>query len=184
MIYLNFFFTKMKKKLIHTSFTTQIFISIGFDFNFNTKIDPIFFFNFSFKFVFALVCAILTTKPQPICLYVCVCKHSLVCLFAQNPESALTLFKQIHQNHPKSPSAQYHYAKALDQLAELNRSNQLLQNAIDGYQKYLELNTALSDDDFKMAAERCIDRMRFIGISMIKSKKKLKCQVTRIHCCC
>lgn len=105
-----------------------------------------------------MVCAILITKHAT-CVFVC----SLI----QNPESALTLFEQIHKNHPTSPSAQYHYAKALDQLAELNRSNQLLQNAIDGYQKYLEFNTALNDIDFKTAAERCIDRMRFIGISAI-----------------
>lgn len=81
----------------------------------------------------------------------------------QNPQSALTLFEQIHQNHPKSPAAQYHYAKALDHLAELNRSNQLLKTAIDEYQKYLELGSTLNDSDFKMVAERCIDRIRFIG---------------------
>lgn len=92
--------------------------------------------------------------------------HSLTYSFtrAQNPQSALTLFEQIHHNYPTSPVAQYHYAKALDHLAELNRSNQLLQNAINEYQKYLELDAVLNDNDFKMAAERCIDRMRFIGM--------------------
>lgn len=120
------------------------------------------FFFLLLEIGFCLVCAILTTKPA-ICVCACAYIYSLIYSLAQNPQLALTQFEKIHQNYPTSPAAQYHYARALDKLAELNRSNQLLQNAIDGYQKYLELNTALTDHDFKMAAERCIDRMRFIG---------------------
>lgn len=99
-------------------------------------------------------------------MFMCVCvfTHSFIHgSRTQNPQSALTLFEQIHQSHPKSPTAQYHYAKALDHLAELNRSNQLVQTAIVEYQKFLELDAVINDDDFKMAAERCIDRIRFIG---------------------
>lgn len=81
----------------------------------------------------------------------------------QNPQLALTLFEQIRQAHPTLPAAQYGCAKALDQLAEMNRSNQLLKQAIAEYEKYLDLDTKLNDTDFKTAAERCIDRLRFIG---------------------
>lgn len=90
---------------------------------------------------------------------VCVC----VCVCVQNSQFALTLFEQIRQTHPTSSAAQYGLAKALDHLAELNRSNALLKRAIDEYEKYLEMDSKLNDTEFKTAAERCINRMRFIG---------------------
>lgn len=89
----------------------------------------------------------------------CVC----VCVCVQNSQFALTLFEQIRQTHPTSSAAQYGLAKALDHLAELNRSNALLKRAIDEYEKYLEMDSKLNDTEFKTAAERCINRMRFIG---------------------
>lgn len=81
----------------------------------------------------------------------------------QDPQFALTHFERLRQMHPTSAAVQYGLAKALDILAELNRSNVLLRRAIDEYQKYLGLGNKLNDTQFKLAAERCIERMRFIG---------------------
>lgn len=81
----------------------------------------------------------------------------------QDPQSALTQFERIRQTHPKSVAAQYGLAKALDDLADLKRSNALLRRAIDEYEKYINLESKLNDTEFKLAAERCIERMRFIG---------------------
>lgn len=81
----------------------------------------------------------------------------------KNPQIALTLFEQIRQTHPTSSAAQYGLARSLDHMAELNRSNQFLKRAIHEYKEYLELGSKLNDTEFKTAAERCIDRMRFIG---------------------
>lgn len=86
-----------------------------------------------------------------------------VCVCVQNPQSALTILEQVRDNHPTSSIAQYSLAKALDRLAEFNRSNALLKRAIDAYKEYLEMDSKLTDTEFKLAAERCINRMRFIG---------------------
>lgn len=81
----------------------------------------------------------------------------------QDPQNALTQFEQILRNHPTSAAAQYGLAKALDHLADLNHSNELLKKAINEYQKYIGFGAKLNDTEFKTAAERCIERMRFIG---------------------
>lgn len=81
----------------------------------------------------------------------------------QDPKSALTHFEHLREKYPQSTAVQYGLAKALDILAELNRSNVLLRRAISEYIKYLELGSKLNDTEFKLAAERCIERMRFIG---------------------
>lgn len=98
---------------------------------------------------------------------------------AQNPQSVLTQFERIRDTHPTSSIAQYNYAKALDHLADLNRSNQLLLRAINEYQKYLEMGQLLSDIEFKTAAERCIERMRFIG-----NVKQFECFHSKIKVIC
>lgn len=81
----------------------------------------------------------------------------------QDPQSALTQFERIRQSHPTSAAAQYGVAKALDELADLKRSNNVLRRAIDEYEKYIAFSDKLNDAEFKLAAERCIERMRFIG---------------------
>lgn len=65
--------------------------------------------------------------------------------------------------YPQSAAVQYGLANALDTLADMNRSNVLLRRAIAEYEKYIELGSKLNDTEFKLAAERCIERMRFIG---------------------
>lgn len=54
-------------------------------------------------------------------------------------------------------------AKSLDHLAELNRNNQLVKHAIIEYENYLAMSNNFNDTEFQLAAERCIERIRFIG---------------------
>lgn len=82
----------------------------------------------------------------------------------QDPKNALILFETIHQTHPNLTAARYGKVKSLDRLAELNRSNSMLKRAIDEYRQLIETDgDRLNDTQFKRAAERCIERMRFIG---------------------
>lgn len=81
----------------------------------------------------------------------------------QDPKFALTQYEKILQTHPTSAAAQYGKAKSLDLLADLNRSNDMLKLAINEYVKYIEFGPKINDTQFKVAAERCIERMRFIG---------------------
>ncbi|XP_044257540.1 aspartyl/asparaginyl beta-hydroxylase isoform X2 [Tribolium madens] len=79
-----------------------------------------------------------------------------------NTAYALKLFDALLQNYSSSPRSLYGKAQALDVLAEQKRSNELLQKAIDAYLKILELKD-VPNVLFEAAAERCINRMRFIG---------------------
>lgn len=64
---------------------------------------------------------------------------------------------------PNSTAVWHGRALALDTLAALKKSNHLLTRAIDSYRKAVEFGGNLDNEVFKMLAERCIDRMRFIG---------------------
>ena len=75
---------------------------------------------------------------------------------------ALNLYTKILEKHPNSPRALYGKARALDLLAEQKQSNQLLLESISFYQQVLEKKNLL-DDLFMVVAERCINRLRFIG---------------------
>lgn len=82
----------------------------------------------------------------------------------QDPKNALTLFETILQTHPNSTAARYGKAKSLDRLADMHRSNSMLKRAIDEYLQLIESDgDRLNDTVFKAAAERCIERIRFIG---------------------
>ena len=59
--------------------------------------------------------------------------------YLQNkPVNALAHYESILKKHPHSPRAIYGRAHALDLRAELERSNPVLEQAIDGYLKLLE----------------------------------------------
>lgn len=47
----------------------------------------------------------------------------------------------------------------------MNRNNQLLKQSIAEYEHYLAMSNNINDTEFQIAAERCIERMRFIGKS-------------------
>lgn len=62
------------------------------------------------------------------------------------------------------PGALIGRARALDNLAEKSRNNALLRQAIDAYLYAIDqVNDELTDEEFQMMAERCIDRQRFLG---------------------
>lgn len=58
----------------------------------------------------------------------------------------------------------YEMAKSLDTLAEKERSNKRLHEAIESYKELIKAyGDQLNDTIFIEIAERCIERMRFIG---------------------
>lgn len=91
-------------------------------------------------------------------------QFSSFCELNKDPKHALILYETILQTHLHSTAARYGQAKALDRLSELQRSNSMLKRAIDVYRKLIEGDgDQLNDTVLKEAAERCIERMRFIG---------------------
>lgn len=70
------------------------------------------------------------------------------------------------QQFPSSPRCLYGKAQALDLLAEEQRSNEFLQKAIQLYLRVLNAKD-VPDALFQVAADRCINRMRFIGKMVI-----------------
>lgn len=52
-------------------------------------------------------------------------------------------------------------------MSEQQKSNELLKEAIAAYVKAVEFGSSVNDETFKSYAERCIDRMRFIGEKII-----------------
>lgn len=81
-------------------------------------------------------------------------------------ERAHTLFEKLVRDHPDSPRAMYGLAKSLDELAEVKRSNQILQQAIDTYGKVDKVKNcpvALK----RLALMRQAERLAFLGRSHV-----------------
>ena len=95
-------------------------------------------------------------------------KHSQELLLAnqllkqKNYQQALDAFNVFLKHHPTDPLALYGKAKALDELAEQQRSNPLLHQVIDAYQKICQQQEC-SNDLRKTAYLRLADRMSFVG---------------------
>lgn len=87
----------------------------------------------------------------------------LLTINSQNPTSALKSFEFLIEIKPNSSKAWYGKGKALDILSEQQKSNEILKDAIAAYNKAVEFGSLIDDETFKIYAERCIDRMRFIG---------------------
>jgi hypothetical protein len=71
--------------------------------------------------------------------------------------------ERILERDPADPVALYGRAQSLDQLAETERSNARLEQAIFAYRAVIDLEQNVSDQLYRLAALRCIDRMRFRG---------------------
>lgn len=72
----------------------------------------------------------------------------------------------------------YQRAKSLDAQAEKEKSNKKLLEAIEGYKELIITNgDLLNDTIFIEIAERCIERMRFIG----KMKQAVDIHYKLIH---
>ncbi|XP_067630048.1 uncharacterized protein Asph isoform X2 [Eurosta solidaginis] len=88
-------------------------------------------------------------------------------MMRENYKAAIRLFNQLAYQHPDQPRAFLGQAKALDELAERKRSNNLLEQALQAYKRYLALGDIITDSrEFLDIANRCIDRMRFMGYHM------------------
>ena len=83
-------------------------------------------------------------------------------LIETNPQEALAKFEHII-SEVNSPRALYGKAKTLDKLADLQRSNTILERAIEAYAKVLDFGLNAPDDLFILAGNRCVDRMKFRG---------------------
>jgi len=71
--------------------------------------------------------------------------------------------EQILERDPAKALALYGRARALDSLAETEKSNARLEQSIFAYRAILDLEEKIDDVLFRRAALRCIDRMRFRG---------------------
>ncbi|XP_064551834.1 aspartyl/asparaginyl beta-hydroxylase isoform X5 [Drosophila montana] len=82
----------------------------------------------------------------------------------ENYAKGLRDFNTLTHTHAHKPAAHLHRARALERIAELRQSNQLLLDAIESYKRYLAFQELIaSDSDYRAAGERCIRHLRFLG---------------------
>ena len=87
-------------------------------------------------------------------------------LIKSNPVKAVAIYDGIlAETESMSPRALYGKARAKDQLSEKEKSNALLEEAIELFKSGLELGHAAPDALFRMAGVRCAERMQFRGWS-------------------
>ncbi|XP_068504854.1 aspartyl/asparaginyl beta-hydroxylase isoform X10 [Syngnathus scovelli] len=77
-------------------------------------------------------------------------------------EAALQAFETLVHQHPQSPRAHYGKAQAEDDLAEKQRSNDMLQKAIGSYGDAADLPDA-TPDLIRAALKRRAERQQFLG---------------------
>ncbi|XP_063768427.1 aspartyl/asparaginyl beta-hydroxylase isoform X15 [Eleginops maclovinus] len=77
-------------------------------------------------------------------------------------EEALKAFEALVRKHPQSPRSRYGKAQTEDYLAEKQRSNDLLQKAINSYREAAELPDVTSDL-LRAALKRRAERQQFLG---------------------
>ena len=84
-------------------------------------------------------------------------------------EKAKRAFEQLVKGHPNSPRAMYGLARSLDNLADSMRSNQILQEAIDTYEKVGKVKDCPSPLK-RLAVLKQAERVSFLGKSHIAVK--------------
>ncbi|XP_017149689.1 aspartyl/asparaginyl beta-hydroxylase isoform X12 [Drosophila miranda] len=85
-------------------------------------------------------------------------------MIRENYAQALRSFNTLIQYYADEPLAHLARAHFLERLAERERSNQRLLEAIDSYKRYLAFGELVaSDGEFHSAGERCIEHLRFMG---------------------
>lgn len=92
-------------------------------------------------------------------------KHQIIrSTIAQLYPQALQTYNQILQKYSPQPEVYLGIAQTLDAFAEQQKSNSLLKDALDSYFKYLQFGHIISNhSEYRQIAERCLDRMRFLG---------------------
>lgn len=83
-------------------------------------------------------------------------------LLEKSPEKALAKFRALVRTHPQSPRACYGKAAALEKVAEIRKSNALLEECIQAYLQVMEL-PGVPDQLYLKAGNKAADRMRFRG---------------------
>ncbi|CAL1270399.1 unnamed protein product [Larinioides sclopetarius] len=83
-------------------------------------------------------------------------------ILQKSPERALRKCEELLQSQKQSPRLHYVKAQALDKLAETQRSNKLLEEAIGQYQGVMSLKN-VPEELYLLAGKRAADRMRFRG---------------------
>lgn len=86
--------------------------------------------------------------------------------YTQSPLETLAQSELILERETDNAVALYTRARSLDVLADRERSNGRLEQAIFAYRAILDLDNNVDDHLFRVAALRCIDRMRFRGKSI------------------
>ncbi|XP_034476253.1 aspartyl/asparaginyl beta-hydroxylase isoform X3 [Drosophila innubila] len=82
----------------------------------------------------------------------------------ENPAKALRAFNILTHTYAHKPTAHLSRAQALERMADTRRSNQLLQEAIESYKRYLAFGELITNQsEFRIASERCIQHLRFLG---------------------
>lgn len=94
----------------------------------------------------------------------------------KSPDKALLKYENILRLYPYSPRALYGKSQALDKLAESQRSNSLLEQAIASYQAVMRIEK-VPDKLYVLSGTRSVDRMRFRGFV----GKALKLQVEMMN---
>lgn len=73
-------------------------------------------------------------------------------------------FNILTHTYAHKPTAHLLRAQALERMADARRSNQLLQEAIESYKRYLAFAELVTNhSEFRAAGERCIQHLRFLG---------------------
>ncbi|XP_077487954.1 aspartyl/asparaginyl beta-hydroxylase-like [Amblyomma americanum] len=83
-------------------------------------------------------------------------------LIEKSPVKALEKFKALLRTHPLSPRATYGKALALEKIAELKKSNAILEQCIQAYLDVMAL-PAVPEALYLGAGEKAVERMRFRG---------------------
>jgi len=83
--------------------------------------------------------------------------------YTQSPLETLAQSELILEQEPDNAAALYARARSLDVLADREKSNGRLEQAIFAYRAILDLERNVDDHLYRVAALRCIDRMRFRG---------------------
>lgn len=88
----------------------------------------------------------------------------MFCLIIKKPQLALDTYDKILNKSPKMIRALIGRARVLDHLADVQKSNAVLGQAIEAYFTLVTEDSALLDDEtFRNIADRCVNRMRFAG---------------------
>lgn len=89
----------------------------------------------------------------------------------QKVEETIAKFQMELKRNSSSSKALYGLAMALDRLAEIKQSNIKLQESIEAYVQFLKNGGNVSDHIYQVAGERCINRMRFKGNSLLNLER-------------